>query len=313
MNGSCKPWPLFFALAVGSQISPRLRKAVLLQEHNGIPAVPQDLAEAYEEATLPGQVAQVDDRRLPKSPTHAGDISPTDQWEKVDHAATVSADEATKIPQIRQLHDSTFPLTVSGPTCEVACLTCMQVNVNFPNCECRATCQTGGGGSDVCEGKDLSWSNEDVTSPTEVWQGQCQAGKVSCKDCLSEELVAENKRCGSDAACRMRLQRRLSKPADAKQSRYCSNSDTERFPSCKTFTYDPKDNGWTCYTTLEQCKSSTAPRDSYEDGPEFGPPNGELLTPCVWCGVDGRKDPSKPAALQVGVEDVSVNVNVNVR
>jgi hypothetical protein len=145
-----------------------------------------------------------------------------------------------------------LPRTVEGATCEAACLMCMQVNRPslFPSCECFATCKTGGAGDEKCERSDLSWTNEDPTAPREHWLGQCQVGRVKCSDCLTEDLVAENERCGGDIVCMQRLRQRISKPVE--NARYCWSQEF-RLSSCEHFSHEPTENGWTCYTTLDDC------------------------------------------------------------
>lgn len=310
MSG-CKPWPFFFTLAVGSQISPRLRRNVeLLQKTHSLQGPDLSfggLEDTYAKVVAPAAASQVDLHVAPpKSPPHAAEVSPSDEWEKVDYAAGVLSDEFRGVPKA-------IPQTVSAASCEAACLSCMQVNnkKNFPDCTCFATCRFGGAGSEACEHTDISWSNEDPTTASELWEGKCQEGKVSCSDCLSKELVAENDDCRGDLICMHKLQQRISDPLD--HPWFCSK---HHISDCESFTYKPKENGWTCYATRDSCERSqkrSTEMDiatAYEESPEFGPPNGEILSPCVWCTTSNRKDDSKPAALQVRVDDVNVTAPV---
>lgn len=304
----CKPWPLFFTLAVGSQISPRLRRnAALLQQSNTALDLSAGGSEkAYQDVTPQARPAQVKLDVVPKSPPHAVDVSPSDEWEKVDYAAAEASD------QYRHFFDKVvprgMPQPVIGESCEAACLTCMQVNspTMFPNCECFATCKSGGAGKDACESEDVSWSNEVPTKPSELWVSNCQEGRLNCSACVKEDLIAENKRCRGDIVCMHNLRQKISEPAGSDW--YCWQSGG-RLSSCERFTSKPKENGWTCYTKLDDCANSNAEPPSWlahEASPEFGPPDGEILTPCVWCATSNREDPSKPSALQIAVDDVNV-------
>lgn len=305
----CKPWPLLFALAVGSQISPRLRRnAVLLQN---VRAKEPDLTAAGLEealadaAEIPG-ASQMDTRQLPRSPPAAPEVSPSDEWEKLDYAAGVASDEYRS--QFKQVPKS-LPRTVSAKTCEAACLTCMQVNDKFPNCECFATCKSGGSGGEKCQHPDVSWSNEVPTSPDELWVGKCQEGRVKCSECVSEDVIADNDDCRGNPICMERLRQKITKPVS--DARYCY-SEKVRLSDCETFNHQPKENGWICYTTLADCRRQSEPPAAFEEAlkyeasPEFGPPNGEVLSPCIWCGTTGQKDLSSPEALQIAVDDVNV-------
>lgn len=303
MSG-CKPWPFFFALAVGSQISKQIhrlrRNTVLLQSTQALKGPDLDLDNAFAEATGPATSPAIDIGTIPRSPPHAAEVSPSDEWEKVDYAAGVASDQLRGVPK-------SMPRTVKAATCEAACLTCMQVNdkSNFPNCTCFATCTRGGDGKDVCEGNNPSWSNENPTTPSQLWEGKCQDGRISCSDCVSKELTAENDRCLGDMICMHKLRQRISEPVE--HPWFCSKS---HLSGCESFTHKPKENGWTCHSSRHQCEGGIAEKSAldtamaYEEDPNFAPP---ILTPCVWCETTGRQDISKPAALQVGVDDVNVN------
>lgn len=302
----CKPWPLFFALAVGSQVSPRLRRnAALLQQSSKAPDLSAGgLEEAYQDATDAKRPAQMNVSIVPQSPPHAAEVSPSDEWEKVDYAAAEASDHVVEVPK-------TLPRPVSGASCEDACLTCMQVNSpsQFPSCQCFATCQSGGSGKDACTGTDVSWSNESPTTPSERWVSNCQEGRQKCSDCVSEDLIAENKRCMGDIVCMHMLRQKISKPVQ--HPWYCWQSGFH-LSTCEKFTGKPKENGWTCYTTADDCtngKGENPAWQAYEASPEFGPPDGELLAPCVWCETSKREDPSKPGALQIAVDDVNVTAS----
>jgi len=305
----CKPWPLFFALAVGSQMPPRFRKAVLQEKYSDwkrqLPITPDKLEDVYKEATNINGGAQVDERQLPRNPQPAPDISYGDAMETVDHAAVVTSEE---LKGRFGLHGKDFPQPSFGTTCQEVCLTCMQLNMRmFPNCECRAQCTHGGRGDDVCESDFSGWSKESPTIPSEFWRGECETGQVSCSDCLSEQLIAENEQCHNDPVCMLRVRDRIKTKVG--NERYCTNSGM-RVSSCERFTYEPKENGWVCYTTLQQCEAGAVHKE-YEDSLEFEAPgpNGELVAHCLWCDVSTHPDLSKPAALQVAVEDVNVTTS----
>merc|ERR1719265_429056 len=223
---------------------------------------PVKMEKDIEHITKLDDLPQMDKTKLPSSPSPAPEVSPSDEWEKVNHAAGVISDEFESLKGKPQ----GLPKIGKGKTCQAACLSCMEMNSNVPNCACHATCSVGGAGPDTCERRDLSWSNNAQAIPNESWLGKCQEGTVSCSDCLGEELLAENERCStatSPAICRLRLRLRVSQPV--KYQHYCWSSEIA-LSDCETFMYAPKESGWSCYTTLQQCQYARVPYEDRLDG-----------------------------------------------
>lgn len=188
---------------------------------------------------------------VPRNPPHHRDISISDPKEWLNKLQGEVADIIDPIDD-----GGAGSGVFRRATCASACQACMIDSAENSGalCPCMATCRKGD-----CTGRPIvGWTDNTVSAPYQMWDGQCSLGDNSCDECTKPAFAEQVEECMASKTpniCFSELRAQTNDPnMDSRENvMYCIRKEMKE---CDRFMAPPTDKEWKCFADLGKCEAS---------------------------------------------------------